>query len=247
MKQYWKPEPQLYGIDFWALLLPAACYTIGVILFGGEAIKAGAITGITQGYGSWLMVIGGELGTLASVSEVFRKSKDGRANLLDWSGIAISLAATLGALFVVFTKLTPLTAIWVQPVRDWGPLTLLLCSGLDFYANVMELAFYRAHFDEQWTQWNDAKHNYEQSAQTREQNRIQDVQDDANPIPVFTGLAPDARRTALIGVYNDNRDATSDDLAFIFGVSSSTIRRDIGILEKAGKLGSNGHGLEVTN
>lgn len=237
MKQYWKPEPKLYGVDFWALLLPAACYTIGVIVFGGEAIQAGAITGATQGLGSWLMVIGGELGTLSSASEVFRKHKDARASWLDWAGIGVSLAATLGILFVAFVKVTTLAAMWIEPIRNWGPLALLLCSGVDFYVNVMEFSFYRSHFDDRWTVWNDARHNYEQSARTRAENE----QPKKQKTPKLAGLKPKARRVALIDVYNANPDATSDGLATMFDVAASTIRRDIGILRDAGELGTNGH------
>lgn len=237
MKQYWKPEPRLYGLDFWALFAPAFLYTIGVIVFGGEAIMAGAITGATQGLGSWLMVIGGELGTLASTSEVFRKHKDARASWLDWAGIGVSLAATLGILLVAFAKLSKLTVIWIEPVRNWGPLVLLLCGGVDFYANVMEFAFFRAHFDEQWTAWNDAKHNYEQAARTRAENEQPKKQD----APNLTGLKPKARRVALIDVYNASPGATSDDLAIVFDVAPSTIRRDLGILKETGELGNNGY------
>lgn len=237
MKQYWKPQPKLYGLDFWALLLPAVCYAIGVILFGGEAIQAGAITGETQGCGSWLMVIGGEIGTLSSVFEVFRKHKDARASWLDWSGIGISLAATLGILLVVFTKLTPLTVEWIEPIKNWGPLILLLCSGVDFYANVMEFAFYRAHFDEQWTAWNDAKHIWEQAAQTRAQNE----QPKKQKMPKLIGLRPQERRAALIDIHTANPNATSKQIAQKFGVAPSTIRRDLGILKEAGELGNNGN------
>jgi hypothetical protein len=239
MKKYWRPEPKLYGVDFWALLLPAACYTIGLILFGGEAMQAGTITGANQSIGSLLMVIGGEVGTLASASEIFRKHKEERATFLDWAGMFVSLVATLGILFVVFTKLTPLTAMWIEPVRTWGPLVLLLCSGVDYTANIMEFAFYRAHFDELWETWNETKHNSEQRAETRAQKKQEVVQ----PAPKLTGLRPDARRAALADIYRANDAANSDELAPMFGVSPSTIRRDVGILKESGQLGGNGHKL----
>ena len=243
MKPYHRPEPKLYGVDFWALLLPAFCYTVGLILFGGEAMQAGTITGDNQALGSLLMVIGGEVGTLASASEVFRKHKENRANLLDLAGLLVSLAATLGILFVVFTKLTPLTAGWVQPVQDWGPLVLLLCSGIDYTANIMEFAFYRAHFDETWNSWNESRNRSEQRAENREQKQDQPEMADLQTARVLTGLAPDARRVALIDVYGENNGATPDELAPMFGVSPSTVRRDLGILEASGKLAAhNGNG-----
>ena len=241
MTKYWRPEPKLYGLDFWALLLPAVCYTVGLILFGGEALQAGKITGENQAIGSLLMVIGGEVGSLASASEVFRKHKEGRATFLDLIGLIVSLLATLGILFVVFAKLSDLTVVWIAPVRTWGPLVLLLCSGLDYAANVMEFAFYRAHFDELWNNWNDARHNSEQRAETRAQNKQQPEPE----TPKLTGLKPGARRAALVDICLANPDANSDELAPMFGVSSSTIRRDVGILEKAGELGDNGRKIPV--
>jgi len=182
-RPYWKPEPKLHGMEFWALFVPALIYTIGVILFGGEAVVAGNISGATTGYGSWLMVIGGEIGTLASANEVFKKHRDGDATWLDWFGLFVSLIATLGTLFVVYTKLTPLTTAWVMPVRSWGPLALLLFSALDFYANVMELAFYRSHFGERWAKWNEQRH-------TDEMRQLREWQELAQPAKAGAQSAP---------------------------------------------------------
>jgi hypothetical protein len=131
------------------------------------------------------MVIGGEIGTLAAASEVFRKSRvetgDRRAvlfgllsirsteaNSLDWLGLLVSLVATLGNLFVVYAAITTLDDGWVQTVRSYGPLVLLLCSGLDFYANVMEFGFFNASFDERMEKWLLNRHNAELAWKRRE-------------------------------------------------------------------------------
>jgi len=159
---YWRPEPRLNDGTFYALLVPACVYVAGVIVYGAEAMKAGAFTWSQQGIGSALMVIGGEAGTLATAMEVFRKQRASEVAPLDWLGLFVSLVATLGALFVVFARQTTLAAGWVAVVRSYGPLVLLLCSGLDFYANVAELGFYRASYDERWSSWNDARHVWEQ-------------------------------------------------------------------------------------
>ena len=161
--RYWRPEPRLNDGTFYALLVPACVYVAGVIVYGAEAMKAGAFTWTQQGIGSALMVIGGEAGTLATAVEVFRKQRASEVAPLDWLGLFVSLVATLGALFVVFARQTTLSAGWVAAVRSYGPLVLLLCSGLDFYANVMELGFYRASYDARWTNWNDRRHTWEQA------------------------------------------------------------------------------------
>jgi len=160
-RPYWKPEPMLHGFLFWALLLPACAYMIGVVLFGGEAFSAGDIGGVTQGYGSWMMIIGGEIGTLASAVEVFKKMRDEQANGKDKFALVVSFLATLGTILVVYTKMTTLTAVWVPVVQNWGPLALMLFSPVDFYANVMEFAFYLSHFGDDWDKWNLERHNDE--------------------------------------------------------------------------------------
>lgn len=164
--RYWRPEPRRHGFAWWALLAPAVVYSAGVIVYAHAAFVPGAIRPNGHAVGSALMVIGGEAGTLAAASEVFRKSCDGETTVLDWFGLTVSLIATLGNLFVVYTALTALSEPWVSVARRYGPLALLLCSGLDFYANVMEFGFYNASFDARWEQWNDARHAWEQRKQS---------------------------------------------------------------------------------
>lgn len=179
---YWKPEPKRHEFAWYALLIPALVYSLGVVIYAREAFVPGldAVAGL--GLGSALMVIGGEAGTLAAAAEVFRKSQvrtgalrrwlwwsvpASEANLLDWFGLLVSLIATLGNLFVVYVSLTQLGAAWVGWVREFGPLLLLLCSGVDFYAGLMEFGFYNASFEARWQAWNDARHTWEQAQRSR--------------------------------------------------------------------------------
>jgi hypothetical protein len=168
---WWKPEPKLWDWAFWSLLSPASLWVVGVIVYGAEALMAAELTWTLQGWGSTLMVIGGESGTLFTVMEVFRKSKSRDANFWDWSGIFVSLVSTLGVLLVIFTRQTRLNVSWIDPVRTWGPLVLLLCSALDFYANVIELGYYRASFEERWEKWNEGRWKHE----LRERNRLREL------------------------------------------------------------------------
>lgn len=158
---YPHPEPKLYDVWFYSLLIPAVFYVIGVIVYGAEALRAQALTWTRQGVGSALMVIGGEIGTLFTVMEVYRKQKIKDNQLWDWLGMIVSLASTLGILFVVFARQTTLAAPWIIPVRNWGPLALLLCSGLDFYANIIELGYYRASFDTRMEKFHTDRYKHE--------------------------------------------------------------------------------------
>lgn len=178
---YWRPEPQLNDWMFISLIITCGIYVFGVILYGAQAMVAtNGQSGLAQQLGSTLMVVGGESSTLFSVMEVFRKARtpkethkekdeDGNVRTIvdsyedtawDWSGILVSLFATLGTLFVIFTRQTGIDAEWVRWTIKYGPLILLLCSGLDQYAASMELGFLRASFSERWEEWNDAKHSW---------------------------------------------------------------------------------------
>jgi hypothetical protein len=196
IREWWKPEPRLWDWAFWSLLCPAAIWVLGVIVYGAQALMAQALTWDRQGWGSFLMVIGGESGTLFTVMEVFRKSKSSDANGWDWSGIFVSLVSTLGVLLVIFTRQTELAAPWIEPVRNWGPLLLLLCSALDFYANVIELGYYRASFEERWEKWNTGRWNHIQ----REHNRLRESQE-----PAELREASTADRQRIFAGFNGNR------------------------------------------
>ena len=176
---YWRPEPRLNDWMFVCLMITCAVYVLGVILYGAQAMVAtnGQSTW-AQKLGSTLMVVGGEASTLFSVMEVFRKARTPKEThkakdpegvtrtvidsyedtFWDWTGIFVSLIATLGTLFVVFTRQTTIVSPWVSWTIIYGPLILLLCSGLDQYAAAMELGFLRSSFNERWNEWNDAKH-----------------------------------------------------------------------------------------
>ena len=153
VRPYWKPEPRRHNTPWWTLLIPALVYAAGVIVYAHDAFVPGLHQLNGHRLGSALMVFGGEASTVSAAAEVFRKSqiKTGRtrrtlfgereeteANIADWIGLFISLVATLGNLFVVYVALTDLSAPWVGFVREYGALILILCSGMDFYTNIMD-------------------------------------------------------------------------------------------------------------
>lgn len=209
-RPYWKPEPKLWDWAFWSLLLPAAVWILGVVVYGAEAMKAQALVWTKQGIGSLLMVIGGEAGTLFTAMEVYRKSQIDDANAWDWSGLFVSLVSTLGVLFVVFTRQTDISAAWVPFVRTWGPLVLLLCSGLDFYANVAELGFYRASFERRWEKWNEGRWGHEQ----RERNRLRELSEPAPEQPKPQRRRATASEKAVILSNLDGKRAELDADSF---------------------------------
>jgi hypothetical protein len=161
IRPYHRPEPRLFGLAFWSLLIPAVIWVIGAIIYGAEAFKAQSLSWQGQGIGSTLMVIGGELGTITTAWQIFRKKKSDSENFWDWVCLGISLIATEGTLFVIFTRQTDIVATWVTLSQTYGPLALLLFSGLDVYANVHELGMYNRYFDEAWEKWNEGRYQDE--------------------------------------------------------------------------------------
>jgi len=194
VEPYWKPEPQRYGFSWWALLLPGIVYTIGVVWYAHNAFVPGLAGVNGHAFGSLLMVAGGEAGTMIAATEVFSKAKKGEAVVWDWLSIAISLVATLGNLFVVYTSLTDIDAWWLPIVRENGPLVLLLCSGVDYYGEIIEFGFFNAGFDARWSEWNDARHTWEKAEFRRILAML--CEDDVADSELDDALAPHKPRTA---------------------------------------------------
>jgi hypothetical protein len=214
------------------------------------------------------MVLGGEASTIAAAAEVFRKhriktgnkrkvlwfnTESSEANAMDWAGIFISLIATLGNLFVVYVSLTSLSAQWVGFVREYGALVLILCSGIDFYAGLMEFGFYNASFEERWTKWNDGAHNWETQERNRmeaekskpaqaafdekaERARIKQELADAQQKKVLDNLLKDDVTKAVYDAIRTHPDASNSQLAEITGYSRTTIANKIDVLRAAGAI-----------
>jgi hypothetical protein len=246
--QYWKPEPRRYNFAWWALLLPAIIYSAGVIVYAHNAFVPGLAQVNGHAMGSLLMVFGGEAGTLAAAAEVFRKKAAGEDTKLDWGGLAVSLVATLGKLFVVYVSLAPeFVAPWVLWVRVNGPLVLLLCSGVDFYAGLMEFGFLNASFDARWEKWNTDGHVWvereikrRQAAQgvtfteTETQQKDQpETEAQVSPKPK-TKVKLSDRQNAIIEMLREDPNANKTQIGKALGVSRTTIANDMKVIKQAG-------------
>ena len=226
---YWRPEPKRHGFAWWALLVPTIIYSVGVVVYAHSAFVPGAIHKNGHEIGSALMVLGGEAGTLMAAAEVFRKSRTGDTNPFDWIGLVVSLVATLGNLFVVYTALATINFTWVAMARAYGPLALLLCSGLDFYANVMEFGFYNASFDKRWQEWNDDRHAWEARRETSrkaEQEPAQDTQDQIAPVVVAVASdRPTTKAQAIRELARTRPDLSQAQIALAVGCAESHVSR----------------------
>jgi hypothetical protein len=158
---FWKAEPRSPNKDSrsWSLLIPALSSVVGffffaVMAFGFTAVES--VPGLVRTatiVGAFALAFGGEVGTLSTTVEVYRKSKGGEAVWWDWAGLLISLLTTAGEFVLAFALLLGERASWSAPVQIWGPIGLGLCCALDAYALFMEYGFYLASYDRRHRAW----------------------------------------------------------------------------------------------
>lgn len=268
IRPYWKPEPKRLGFSWWTLLVPALIYAVGVVIYAHDAFVPGLHQLNGHRLGSALMVFGGEANSISSAAEVWRKSqvKTGKikkgvfgereeteANAFDWVGLLISLVATLGNLFVVYVALTDISASWVGFVREYGPLILILCSGMDFAVNIMEFGFYNASFQERWETWNLGLHNHETAELKRleelrskpaqaafdekaERAKIKQELADAQQKKALDNLLKDDATRTVYSAISAQPDSSNSQLAEITGYSRTTIANKLDVLRAVGAI-----------
>jgi len=129
-----------YSFAVWALftgeqLLPSA-YRVNLVIVGAIALA-----------------VGGEIGTPATVVEVFRKWCADEAKSWDWIALIASLAATALTFLLAFGALLGMYAAWSIVVTTWAPVALALIGALDAYAGMMEFGLYLGSFDRRHLVW----------------------------------------------------------------------------------------------
>jgi hypothetical protein len=140
-------DRQTFSPDWRALSLgvPAAVFTIGSVAYLGEVFFPGALTQHdARHFGTWLMVVGSEVGSLPAMVEVWRKVGIGRARWYDYFGMVVSTLTTmLGFIIIWAREYIEVDAIWMQFIRQWGPLAALPLTVLDFvFGDGLELGLY---------------------------------------------------------------------------------------------------------
>ena len=160
--KFWKKEPRPPARDLraWSLLIPAIASAVGFFAFAVLAYSFTEINLLPGWFrvglvivGAFSLAVGGEIGTLTTTVEIYRKHARGAARRWDWIGLVVSLCATLGEFLVAFATLLGVRATWAEPVQLWGPVVLGLLSALDSYTNFMEFGFYLAEYDTRYERW----------------------------------------------------------------------------------------------
>jgi len=108
--------------------------------------------------GSIALAIGGEIGTLFTSIEIFRKVTSGDVTFWDWTALVTSLLATMIAFLIAAAVLLGVAVIWTGFVTTWGQILLIAVVALDQYAGQMELGLYIGTYDARMKKW---QTNYE--------------------------------------------------------------------------------------
>ena len=165
---FWKPQPKPPHSDLraWSLLVPACASAIGFFAFSVLAFGFTELDVLSADFrrtlvivGAFALAFGGEVGTLATVVEIFRKN--GAAQAWDWIGLAVSVCSTLVAFVLAFAALLGVQATWGPTVKLYGPIVLGVLAALDAYAGFMELGLYLSQHDERMLRWERARERYD--------------------------------------------------------------------------------------
>lgn len=159
---FWLPKPKSPGKDIraWFLGIPCFASAVGFCAFAILAYSFTELQTLPADFrtnlvilGALTLAIGGEIGTLACVIEIYRKVCLGDQTIWDWIALVLSLAATLAAFILSFAALLGAQASWSRNVQIWGPIGLGICAALDAYAGMLELGLLVGSFDKRVREW----------------------------------------------------------------------------------------------
>jgi hypothetical protein len=219
--------------------------------------------------GAFCLAFGGEIGTLSNSVEIFRKN--GQATAWDWAALVVSVMATLAAFLLAFAALLGVKATWAGWLQVYGPIVLGLLAALDSYGGFVEFGLYLNGFDDRMTAWQKRYERFlaEQFTLEREHTRQLELErftprvssnEELNtrtvnfPAPIEQAQAARAVQTEqarqerldkILAICKGQPDIQMSILAGQVNTSRTTLYNDVKILEQAGRVRRNGHGLEV--
>ena len=166
---YHIPEPKQPTHDSraWGLAMPAVMGVVGLGAFAllaytfkeldliGQTIRSHIVL-----WGAVALAVGGEVGTLFTNLEIFRKVRQDQATKWDWSGLITSMLATVLAFLLAAARLLGADVVWSDFIKTWGQIVLILVSALDQYAGQMELGLYIGSYDTRHDEWEKDYHDW---------------------------------------------------------------------------------------
>lgn len=160
-----KPKPPFKDGRTWGLMVPAVIGVVGLAAFALLAFAFPELSVLPSAFrtnavviGSIALAIGGEIGTLFTNIEIFRKVTSKDVTFWDWTALATSLLATMISFLIAAAALLGVTVVWTGFVTTWGQILLIIVVALDQYAAQMELGLYIGTHDARMKKW---RKNYE--------------------------------------------------------------------------------------
>ena len=160
-----RPKPPFKDGRTWGLMVPSVVGVVGLAAFALLAFAFPELSVLPQAFrtnavviGSIALAIGGEVGTLFTNIEIFRKVTSGDSTMWDWTALVTSLIATMIAFLIAAAVLLGVDVVWTGFVTTWGQILLIAVVALDQYAGQMELGLYIGTHDARMKKW---RENYE--------------------------------------------------------------------------------------
>lgn len=228
-----------------SLLIPSILSAVGLFCFAVLAYSFTELHSLPAEFRRGLVVVGAltlaagsEIGTLATVVDIYRK---GGPRTWDWIALFFSLCTTVASFVLAFAALLLSNLQWVTAALDYGAVVLGVLAALDSYGGFMEFGLYLNSHDARLDQW---ERRVVGEAERAERLAALLPPESGHTEPLVNVDIADRRRQ-LLSYYRAQPGATQSAAAEALGVSASTVRNDLTVLEAQGKVRRNNGQLEV--
>lgn len=278
-EEFWLEKPEMMGLRGWSLLVPAIASSIGFFAFGVLGFGFTEIGALSAGFrealvltGAFSLAFGSEVGTLSSITEIYRKGE--KLGKWDKFALVISVLSTFSAFILAFASLLGVKATWGQVVQLYGPIVLGMLAALDSYGGFMEFGLYLNSYDKRVKAWtlayNDFRKEHAQAKLDAQRQldarrlRVELSRVDAEMSPpmsstakIDTGVdtlavARDTRKrqaedaeALLVAFYQAQPLAKQTEAAEAVNRSRQWVSATLSRLEADGRIKRNGHGVEL--
>jgi hypothetical protein len=261
---FWMEKPRALGWRGLSLLIPSLITAVGLCSFAVLAFSFTELQTLPPQFkkalvlsGAFSLALGGEVGTVFSVIEIYRKAH--RSAQDKWA-LFISGSATIGAFLLAFAALLGVNAGWSDTVREWGPIAQGILTAMDGYGLFVELGLYLGTYDERRKFYEFKREEFRQALMTQKLNGMDKNGVDKTvhkSVQISTNLSSkksaqnqssrkrlslDRRRAKLLTLYTEQPALSMRGAAAQLGCSASTVRSDIEALEREGRAYRNNVG-----
>ncbi len=279
-QDFWLQKPTMMGLRGWSLLVPALASSVGFFAFGVLGFGFTELEALSGNFrrllvlvGAFALAFGSEVGTLSSITEIYRKGE--RLGRWDKSALVISVLSTFSAFILAFASLLGVKATWGQFVQLYGPIFLGMLAALDSYGGFMEFGLYLNSYDRRIKQWQTAFAEFKREqmqaqldadrrlSEKRLQVQLAQVDGeaaksasnlpklDAPPVDTLTqanqvrAQSKRDRKDRLLDLYRQDALLPVSGAAQSLQVSRQTVNTYLTELEAEGVVKRNGNGVEV--